>query len=77
MQGKRKCNKIGQLKGENGDILMDNAQKADSLNEFFTTIGPRLASIFEPVNVHLFRVTPTVILPNFSDNMIEKNNQQS
>lgn len=78
MQGKRKCNKIGQLKGENGDILVDNAQKADSLNEFFTTIGPRLANNIEPVNFHpfehLFRVTPTVSLPHSNDNMIEEKN---
>ena len=74
MQGKRKFNKIGLLKGENGYILMDNAQKADSLNEFFTTVGPRLVSNIEPVNIHplehLYRVTPTVNLPNFNDNMI-------
>ncbi len=43
MQGKRKCNKIGPLKGERGEILMDNAQKAESLNDFFTTIDSRLA----------------------------------
>ena len=73
MQGKRKCGKIGPLKGGNGEILMDNAQKADSLSEFFTTIVPRLANNIEPINAqpfeHLFRVTPTISLPCFNDIM--------
>ena len=43
MQGKRKCN-IGAIKGENGNIITDAKEKAESFNQFFAKVGENLAA---------------------------------
>ena len=50
MQGKQKDNKIGPIKGENGQILLDDTEKANSLNHFFATVSEKLAANHQVMN---------------------------
>eukprot|EP00112_Aurelia_sp_Birch-Aquarium-sp1_P013646 Seg2901.1 transcript_id=Seg2901.1/GoldUCD/mRNA.D3Y31 product="hypothetical protein" protein_id=Seg2901.1/GoldUCD/D3Y31 len=61
MQGKRKDTKIGHIKGENGQILLDDTEKASSLNHFLATVGEKLAANHQVVNV--LTATSTLPLP--------------
>ena len=50
MQGKQKENKNGLIEGENGQILLDDMEKANSMNHFFATVGEKLAANHEVLN---------------------------
>ena len=61
---KKKSTKIGPIKDEN-DIITDDLKKAESFNNFFTSIGSKLASDVIPVEgfnnlEHFHRITQTI-----------------
>ena len=64
MQGKKKSTKICPIKDEN-DIITDDLKNAESFNNFFTSIGSKLASDVIPVEgfnylEYFHRITPTI-----------------
>ena len=50
MQRKQKENKIGPIEGENGQILLDDTENANSMNHFFAPVGEKLAANHEVLN---------------------------
>ena len=64
VQGKKKSIRISHIKHEN-DIITDDLKKAESFNNFFTSIGSKLESDLIPVdgfnNLEDFhKITPTI-----------------
>ena len=43
MQGVNIVKKIGPIKGNNKEIIMDDSLKAESLNSYFAKVGEKLA----------------------------------
>ena len=63
-EGKSKKFNIGPLL-RNDTIVLDNAEKANAMNNFFSNVGKNLAKEISPnlltdKNSHIFRVTPTL-----------------
>ena len=59
MQGKQKDNRIGPIKGDNGQILVDDTEKANNLNRFFATVGEKLPTDHQVLNsLPAFRALP-------------------
>lgn len=63
MQGKSKSS-VGAIKNEDGNIITNAKDKAESLNHFFSKVGERLANgilLDNSVNEHhhIYQVTPT------------------
>ena len=62
-QGKIKSKVIGTIVNKDGDILTSDKEKAESLNEYFTSIGQELTSEFSSDNRNnmnfIYRVSPT------------------
>ena len=63
VQGKIKSKVIGTIVNKDGDILTSDKEKAESINEYFTSIGHELASEFSSDNKNnmnfIYRVSPT------------------
>ena len=65
MQDKKKHTKIGPIKDEHNNIITDDFGKTESFNNFFTSVGSKLASDIIPVEgfkslEHFHRITPTI-----------------
>ena len=48
MQGKKKHTKIGPIKDEHNNIITDDFGRTESFNNFFTSVGSKLASNIIP-----------------------------
>ena len=64
MQGKVKAN-VGAIRNENENIIMNAKDKAEGFNQFFSTVGEKLADVIIPDNSfhilhHAYRVSPTI-----------------
>ena len=64
MQGKLKA-RVGAIRNENGNIIINAKDKADSFNHFFSTVGEKLADAIIPDNSlnifhHIYQVPPTM-----------------
>ena len=62
-QGKIKSKVIGTIVNKDGDVMTSDKEKAESINEYFTSIGKELASEFSSDNRNnmnfIYRVSPT------------------
>ena len=64
-QGKRVNSKLGSIKDAEGNMITNDSQKANILNNFFATIGNKMAEKHlpfnskQPDNSLIYRVTPT------------------
>ena len=65
IQGKRVKSKLGSIKDAEGNMITNDSQKANILNNFFATIGNKMAEKHlpfnskQPDNSLIYRVTPT------------------
>ena len=60
--GKHRSCKIGILKGAHNEDLVDNYEKAETLNSFFINVGKELAEKLpsaDNLNQHIYQVVPT------------------
>ena len=65
MKGRKKHSKIGPIKDEHNNIITDDFGKAESFNNFFTSVRSKLASDIILVEgfknlEHFHRLTPTI-----------------
>ena len=73
-QGKIKSKVIGTIVNKNGDILTSDKEKAESTNEYFTSIGQELAPEFSSDNKNnmnfIYRVSPTTMRSTLSPDKV-------
>ena len=78
-QGKTKSAKIGPL-ADNNEIVLDDTKKANLMNEFFSTVGEKLATKLTP-NAEpfsqIYRVTPSMSEINIDHTKFAKSFQSS
>ena len=65
MQGVNKVKKIGPVKGDDKEIIMDDSLKAEGLNSYFAKVGEKLAGGIQDQNKlaakhHIHRITPVI-----------------
>ena len=56
---------IGPFRDDENNIIFDDVVKAEAMNDYFTTIGPTLASKINSAEgfidmTHLYKVSPTI-----------------
>ena len=61
----RKVESQGPIRNENGNIIINAKDKAESFNHFFSTVGEKLADAIIPDNSlnilhHIYQVSPTI-----------------
>ena len=64
MQGKLKF-RVGAIRNENGNIIINAKDKEESFNHFFSTVDEKLADAIIPGNSlnifhHIYQVSPTI-----------------
>ena len=64
MQGKAKAS-VGAIRNENENIIINAKDKSESFNQFFSTVGDKLADVIIPDNSfnifhHIYQVSPTI-----------------
>ena len=63
MQGKLKV-RVRAIRNENGNIIINAKDKAESFNHFFSTVDEKLADAITPGNslniFHIYQVSPTI-----------------
>ena len=65
MQEQKKNHKTGPIKDDQHRILTDDKKKAESFNQYFVTVGEKLAEKIQTQNdfieqQHIHRVTPVI-----------------
>ena len=76
MKGQKRAN-IGPIRGEEGVILTDDKEKADSLNQFFAEIGQKLSTNIQPdvpfeEKQHIHRISPTISNISINKTVVSK-----
>ena len=66
---------IGPIRDDENNIILDDAVKADAMNDYFTATGPTFASKINSAEcfidrTHLYKVSPTISRDPFNEDKL-------